>query len=229
MIAAQMSESPDDERHRRLSAEARWPMVGAVVAAMVLTILLPAHLRLGPSWLVPAFEVMLLVVLLVADPATITRRSKMLRPVSIALVATLVLSTLWVTIELVADLIQGGPETNSAEDVLAAGAVVWASNCIAFALLYWQLDSGGAAARAHAPRPYPDFAFVQHVNPDLAPEGWRPSFLDYLYLGFTNATAFSPTDVMPLAGWGKLAMMLQAFISLVILGLVIARAVNVFT
>jgi hypothetical protein len=173
--------------------------------------------------------VLLLVVLLVADPATISRRAQVLRPVSIVLVTVLVLSTLWVTVELVGDLIQGGPETNSAEDVLAAGAIVWGSNCISFALLYWILDSGGAAARVHDPRPYPDFAFVQHVNPDLAPEGWRPSFLDYLYLGFTNATAFSPTDVMPLAGWGKLAMMLQAFISLVILGLVIARAVNVFT
>jgi hypothetical protein len=220
---------PDDARHRQLSADARWPMLGAVVSAMVLTVLLPDHLRLGPSWLVPAVEVCLLVLLIVGDPAELTRRSQVLRPISIALVGLLVLSTLWVTIQLVGDLIQGGPETNSAEDVLEAGGVVWASNCIAFALLFWQLDSGGAAVRAHFPRSYPDFAFVQHINPDLAPEGWRPSFLDYLYLGFTNATAFSPTDVMPLAGWGKLAMMLQSSISLVILGLVVARAVNVFT
>ena len=70
---------------------------------------------------------------------------------------------------------------------------------------------------------------MQHINPDLAPPGWRPRFVDYLYLGFTNATAFSPTDTMPLAAWVKLAMMLQSLISLVILGLVIARAVNVFT
>ena len=167
--------------------------------------------------------------LVIGDPSALTRRSRVLRPVSIALVTVLVLSTLWVTLQLVGDLIQGGPETDSAEDVLEAGAVVWVSNVIAFALLYWQLDSGGAAERAHTPRRFPDLAFVQHVNPDLAPPGWRPRFLDYLYLGFTNATAFSPTDVMPLAGWAKLAMMLQSFISLVILGLVIARAVNVFS
>jgi uncharacterized membrane protein len=228
MMTTAMSSS-DDEAYQQLSADSRWPMVGAVVAAMILTILLPAHLRLGPSWLVPSIEVILLVVLIVGDPGAVTRRSRVLRPISIALVSLLVLSTLWVTIQLVGDLIQGGPETNSAEDVLEAGAVVWASNCIAFALLYWQLDSGGAAARAHSPRRYPDFAFVQHVNPDLAPEGWRPRFLDYLYLGYTNATAFSPTDVMPLAAWAKLAMMLQSLISLIILGLVIARAVNVFS
>ena len=67
------------------------------------------------------------------------------------------------------------------------------------------------------------------MNPELAPKGWRPQFVDYLYLGFTNATAFSPTDVMPLVPWAKIAMAVQSVISLAILGLVIARAVNVFT
>ena len=224
-----MTQPADDNRAQRISADARWPAVGAVVAAMILTILLPAHLRLGPSWLLPGLEVMLLVVLIAGDPGKVSRRTRVLRPISMALVAVLVLSTLWVTIQLVGDLIEGGPETNSAEDVLEAGAIVWASNWIAFTLLYWQLDGGGAAARAHSPKTYPDFAFVQHVNPDLAPEGWRPQFIDYLYLGFTNATAFSPTDVMPLAAWAKLTMALQSLISLVILGLVVARAVNVFS
>jgi hypothetical protein len=73
------------------------------------------------------------------------------------------------------------------------------------------------------------FAFPQQLNPDLAPPGWRPRFIDYLYLGFTNAIAFSPTDTMPLAPWAKVAMAIQSMISLAILGLVVARAVNVFT
>ena len=88
---------------------------------------------------------------------------------------------------------------------------------------------GGPAARAHGVAGYPDFAFVQHTNPDLAPPGWRPLFIDYLYLGLTNGTAFSPTDVMPLRHWAKLTMGVQAMISLIILGLVIARAVNILT
>ena len=103
------------------------------------------------------------------------------------------------------------------------------SNNIAFSLLYWELDSGGAAARAQRRRTRPDFAFPQQLNPELGWTDWQPRFIDYLYLGFTNATAFSPTDVMPLVPWAKIAMGIQSLISLGILGLVIARAVNVFT
>jgi hypothetical protein len=92
-----------------------------------------------------------------------------------------------------------------------------------------KLDGGGAAARAyHAPN-HPDLAFPQQLNPSIAPAGWRPRFIDYLYLGFTNATAFSPTDVMPLVPWAKITMAVQSVISIAILGLVIARAVNIFT
>ena len=121
----------------------------------------------------------------------------------------------------------GGPAANSAGALLAAGGMVWLSNCIAFGLLYWELDSGGPAVRAHGLPAHPDFAFPQQISPELAPADWRPRFIDYLYLGFTSATAFSPTDVMPLRAWNKLAMMAQSTISLVLLGLVIARAVNV--
>jgi hypothetical protein len=159
----------------------------------------------------------------------ITRRSALLRGLSIGLVALLVLDALWSTGLLIDALLHGGQETNSASALLSAGAIVWVSNNIAFGLLYWELDSGGAAARAHRLPRHPDFAFPQQINPDLAPANWRPRFIDDLYLGFTNAIAFSPTDVMPLAPWAKLAMTVQSTISLAILGLVIARAVNVFT
>jgi hypothetical protein len=209
--------------------EARWPMAGAVLAAIVLTILLPNSIRVGPRWLVPLLEGVLLVIVVVGDPVRISRRSRELRTVSIVLVSVLVLGTLWSTGLLIDDLIHGGPETNSADDLLAAGTAVWFSNIIAFALLYWEVDGGGAAARAHRIPDYDDFAFPQQLNPRLARPGWRPRFVDYLYLGFTNATAFSPTDVMPLAPWAKMTMAVQAFISIAILGLVIARAVNVFT
>jgi hypothetical protein len=79
----------------------------------------------------------------------------------------------------------------------------------------------------HGLRAHPDFAFPQQLSPEIAPQQWRPRFVDYLYLGFTSATAFSPTDAMPLRAWNKIAMMAQSAISLVLLGLVIARAVNV--
>jgi hypothetical protein len=209
--------------------EARWPMAGAVLAAAVLTILLPDDMRFGPSWLLPTVEGVLLIAVIAADPGRITRRSRELRVLSIVLVAVLVFSTLWATAELIDILIHGGSITNSASELLEAGAVVWLSNCIAFALLYWELDGGGAAARAYGLPRYPDLAFPQQSNPRLAAPGWRPRFVDYLYLGFTNATALSPTDVMPLVPWAKIAMTVQSVISLAILALVVARAVNVFS
>ena len=209
--------------------EARWPMAGAVLAAIVLTVLLPDAVRVGPRWLLPLIETVLLLIVVAGDPVRISRRSRELRTVSIVLVSVLVLATLWSTGQLIDDLIHGGPETNSANELLAAGTAVWFSNIIAFALLYWEVDGGGAAARAHQIPDHADFAFPQQSNPRLARPNWRPLFVDYLYLGFTNATAFSPTDVMPLAPWAKLTMAVQSFISIAILGLVIARAVNVFT
>jgi hypothetical protein len=200
-----------------------------VVAAIVLTILLPAEIRLGPWWLLPLIEGGLLVAVIAGDPVRISRRSGLLRWISIALVFVLAFGTLWATGQLIDDLIHGGPETNSASGLLEAGSVVWVSNNIAFALLYWELDGGGAAARAHHLPNHLDLAFPQQLNPRIAPPNWRPRFIDYLYLGFTNATAFSPTDVMPLVPWAKVTMTVQSVISLAILGLVVARAVNVFT
>jgi len=209
--------------------EPRWPMAGAVLAAIILSILLPDAERLGPQWLLPLVEGVLLVAVIAGDPGKINRRSRGLRALSIVLVSVLVLGALWATGQLVDDLINGGAVTNSASELLQAGTIVWASNNIAFALLYWELDGGGAAARAHDLPVAHGFAFPQQLNPGVGPPDWRPRFIDYLYLGFTNATAFSPTDAMPLAPWAKISMAIQAIVSLGILGLVIARAVNVFT
>ena len=196
---------------------------------MGLTLLLPEPLRLGPRFLIPALELVLLIALVVGDPGKIDRTNRWLRRLSLSLVTVLVAEALWATSKLVYILIEGtNPAVNDAYDLLAAGGAVWVSNNIAFAFLYWDLDSGGSAARAHFLSTYPDLAFPQQLNPDLAPPDWRPRFVDYLYLGFTNATAFSPTDVMPLAAWAKIAMTIQSLLSLSILGLVIARAVNVF-
>ncbi|MET8583453.1 hypothetical protein ABZX39_21660 [Streptomyces collinus] len=207
--------------------ESRWPMAAAVVVAAVLTLLLPDDLRLGPRWALPVVEGLLLVALIAGDPGRISRRSTALRAVSIALVGVLACGAIWSTIRLTDDLMHGGSETNSADALLQAGGSVWVSTVLAFSLLYFELDSGGPAARAHHVPPTPALAFPQHLSPELNATHWRPRYLDYLYLGFTNATAFSPTDVMPLAPWAKIVMTVQSVVSLLILGLVVARAVNV--
>ena len=207
--------------------EARWPMAAAVLSVIVLTLLLPHSIIVRPRWGVPLVEGLLLVAVMIGDPGKIDRRSRPVRTLSVTLIALLVATTLWCTSVLIAELIRGGSAVNAAGPLLAAGGIVWASNVIAFGLLYWELDSGGPAVRAHGLPAHPDFAFPQQLDPELAPADWRPRFVDYLYLGFTSATAFSPTDTMPLRPWNKLAMMAQSGISLSLLGLVIARAVNV--
>jgi uncharacterized membrane protein len=223
-------ESSDGSAGPRVVGESRWPAAVAILMVLGLTSLLPDAMRLGPRLLVPVIELVLLGALVVVDPGKIDRTTKWTRALSLALVTVLIVEALWATGRLVDALIKGtDPAVNDAFQLLAVGAIVWVSNNIAFALLYWELDSGGSAARAHFLPEYPDLAFPQQQSPVLAPADWRPRFADYLYLGFTNATAFSPTDVMPLAPWAKVAMTVQALISLLILGLVIARAVNVMS
>ena len=135
---------------------------------------------------------------------------------------------MWATALLVYHLITGAEVTESSGMLLAAATLVYVGNNISFALLYWLLDSGGPLARARGDDLYRDYAFTQHMSPELAPAGWRPVFADYLHLGFTNATAFSPTDVMPLTLRAKYTMVVHSTVALALFGLVVARAVNVF-
>jgi hypothetical protein len=156
------------------------------------------------------------------------RRANVMRRISLTLVCLLLAAALWETAFLISDLIQGTGVANLPSHLLATGALVWAGNNLAFALLYWLLDGGGPPARIRRSRPV-DFAFTQHINPELAPPGWRPQFLDYLHLSFTNSTALSPTDVMPLTHRAKYLMIVQSTVALALFGLVVARAVNAFT
>ncbi len=219
--------SADESEHPY--AETRWPMAAAVVVAMGLTIQLPDDLRLARPWVLPTVAGLLLIVLLAGDPGRISRRSAALRAASVALIAVLAAGAVWSTIRLVDDIVTAGPETDSTRELLSAGGSVWLGISLACALLYFEVDCGGAAARAERMPSTPDLAFPQQLNPEVSPPGWRPRFIDYLYLGLTNATAFSPTDVMPLTPWAKAVMSVQALVSFSIVVLVVARAVNVLS
>ena len=203
-------------------------MALAVVGAVVLTALLPSEVRPESRWLLAVIGLVLLF-LVVADPGRIDRSTTLVRVLSRLLLALLVLSAVLSTGMLIHVLVVGGDLTHSATRLLLVGGDVWLANNIVFALLYWEVDGGGSVARAVRPPQYPDLAFPQQMNPNLAPPDWRPMFIDYLYLGMTNALAFSPTDVMPLVPWAKITMALQSLISVAILGLVVARAVNILT
>jgi hypothetical protein len=210
--------------------ESRWPPVLAMLVFLAISIAgriwLPDEGALHVSWLLPTVEVILLCLLLTSDPSTLVARRRRHR-LALLLAGLLVAAALWATVLLVSDLIRGKGVANSPDQLLAAGAIVWLANNLSFGLLYWLIDGGGPVARSNQRVPV-DFAFVQQLDPALARRGWSPVFLDYLHLGFTNATAFSPTDVLPLSHRAKYTMLVQATVSLALLGLVVARAVNVF-
>jgi len=212
--------------------EPRWPVAAAISIFIFLTLFLraiePERQSLGPRWLIPLAEVVMLVLLLLAEPTRLPARRPWLRPVALATVSLVALAVFASTLKLIAELIEGGKATNSASTLLASGFLIWLGNVLVFGLLYWMLDSGGPVARYLHERPYPDFAFAQQLSPELAPPGWLPTYVDYLVLGLTTSTAFSPTDVMPMRAWAKLTMAAQSIISLAVIGLVIARAVNIF-
>ena len=209
--------------------ESRWPPALTLVVAIVVQLLLPDRFSLTAKWIAPALLALLLVAHMIADPGRIDRQTRATRAIGIGLVTVLVVGAATQAVVLAVELVGDNTALNSADELLSSGALVWLNTIIAFAFLYWEIDGGGPAARAHRGARYPHFAFAEHMNPELARPDWRPLFLDYLYLGLTNATAFSPTDVMPLRHWAKLTMGAQALISLIILGLVIARAVNILT
>jgi len=145
----------------------------------------------------------------------------------LALVAALSLGNAISGAQLVIDLVNG-EGIRDAGKLLITGGAIWLTNVIVFSLWYWLFDRGGPYARVHTPDPFPAFMFPQMDNPKVAVPNWKPQYVDYLYLSFTNALAFSPTDVMPLKHWAKLTMLVQSLVSLMIAVLVIARAVNIF-
>jgi uncharacterized membrane protein len=212
--------------HRATEGEHRLPVALAVVIAIALQLLLPNRLVIRPAWLLPALEAALLVGLIAANPVRITRTSARLRAASVVLIALISVANAWSSGALIKGLING-TEGDSATTLLARGASIYITNVLVFALWYWEWDRGGPVGRAQGQRPYPDFLFPQMTQPDLTPPEWETNFVDYLYLSFTNATAFSPTDVMPLSRWAKMLMLAQSAISLLIVAFVVARAVNI--
>ena len=170
-----LDESEGDASGSDIQGEKRWPMAITLVVAIALPFLLPPRFSVGPRWIIPVFEALLLVALMVTDPGRIDRRSTVVRGLSIALVVILVIGAAVATIRLVVDLIRGGPETNSPGQLLRIGSVVWIYVIITFSFLYWELDGGGPEARARCAPEYLDLAFPEHLNPHVSGPDWRPS------------------------------------------------------
>ena len=213
---------------RRTQGELRWPVTITTAAAIALQLAVPDKLVLvHPSWVLPAVQGLLLIALVMANPHRIDRESRALRLLALTFAALLSLANGWSVARLAIGIAEGNTGITP-RHLLITGAMIWLTNVVVFALWYWEYDRGGPVARALNTKQYPDFQFVQMVSPpDMVPPDWEPSFVDYVYLAFTNAAAFSPTDVMPLSRWAKVAMAAQSAVSIVTVALVVSRAVNI--
>jgi len=216
---------------RRTTEEPRIPVIIAVLVAVALQGFVPHNLAFSPWWLLPALELLLLVVIILFRQTSIDRQAATLRALGLTLVGAASLATAWSAVELVNELLHHSANSSVAHagPLLRVGGGIWLTNVIVFALWYWEMDRGGPVARACGTHSHTDFLFAQMTAPEFVPKDWEPAFLDYLYLSFTNATAFSPTDTLPLSRWAKLTMMFQSAVSLATVALVVARAVNVLT
>jgi hypothetical protein len=205
-----------------------WPVALAIAVAAGLHVVLPASYRIQPAWVVPAALAGFLAMLIAGDPGRIDRRKTWLRVVTGAAIALLTVANVIAALRLVAEILTNNKVFAAHPGgLLAAGAVVWVTNVIAFALWYWDLDRGGAASRAHHPGRNPAFVFPEMQHTAYVPADWVPRFVDYLSLAFWTATAISPADISAVRPWAKLLMMLEAGCSVVLAALVIARAINI--
>ncbi len=209
--------------------EPRWPASLAVLAALALYWFLPEKLTLGPTWLLPVLELALLIPLSIVAPTRHKDEPRGQRYAAVALIALVNAANIISLALLVHDLLQGKANGKQivGPQLLISSILIWLTNVIVFGLWYWELDRGGPDDRSHPAHREPDFLFPQMTTPHCTHAHWAPTFMDYLYVSFTNATAFSPTDTMPLTPKAKALMAIQSLISLLTIALVAARAVNI--
>ena len=223
----------DPERYVRAGGSALsrhdpfWGPQLIVALALVLDFTLPERLTLGPNWLLPSVEGLLLLGLILASPHSAVRHSPVRRRVAIGLIGLVSAANIVSLALLVHYLLHHGTAQVQGRPLIFAGVQLWATNVLLFGLWYWELDRGGPIERATDSDAMPDFLFPQMAETRWAPPDWMPGLVDYLYVSFTNATAFSPTDTMPLTQTAKWLMSAQALTALVTIGLIVARAVNI--
>ena len=207
-------------------ADPYWPAQLAVLATIGLDLDLPNKLSLHPAWVLPSLEGLLLAGLVLTTPRGNTPPRRYRRFVAIGMIGLVSAANLLSLVLLTHYLLHTSTATNGRQLILA-GVEVWITNILLFAVWYWELDRGGPLARRQEVLRAPDFLFPQMTDAHLGGIDWRARYVDYFYTSFTNASAFSPTDTMPLSAMAKMLMLVQSLASLVTIGMVVARAVNI--
>ncbi len=205
--------------------EPRWPSQVTVLAAIALQLLLPDRLTAGPTWLLPVLEGVLLVGLTILSPRRLEGEHLLRRRIALTITAVVSIANV-ISLILLSHLLLHRT-VSEGERLIVAGVLIWLTNVLIFGLWYWEADRGGPGRRAAGNDGPPDFLFPQMTDDRIQPEDWRPEFMDYLYVSLTNAAAFSPTDTMPLSRTAKSLMGIQSLVSLVTIGLIVSRAVNI--
>jgi hypothetical protein len=205
-----------------------WPAQVTVLAAILLNLDLPSRLTLQPGWVLPGLEGVLLAGLVASTPWEGERARPWRRRVALLLIGIVSAANL-LSLGLLCHYLLHHASSTGGRTLIRAGVEIWITNVLLFAVWYWELDRGGPQARKRADCPPPDWLFPQMTEERLGRWNWRAAYPDYLYLSFTNATAFSPTDAMPLSHMAKMLMLVQSLASLVTIGLVVARAVNILS
>lgn len=209
-------------------AEPFWPAQATILGAIALQLLLPERLTAGPTWLVPTLEGVLLIGMFFATPKQLEGEHPRRRRVALGLTALVSAANVYSLGALTHFLLHHNSSIKGeGRELIVSGMLIWLTNFLIFALWYWEIDRGGPGKRAAGHDLAPDFLFPQMSDDRIEPRDWRPKFIDYLYVSLTNATAFSPTDTMPLSAAAKSTMGVQALVSLVTLGLIVSRAVNI--
>jgi hypothetical protein len=210
--------------------EPRWPVAITVIAAIGLLACLPDRVRLMPNWVIYVVGISVLIpILAIALAGAKSSWSRIERGVIMSFFLFTILASFFSLADLVNMIVNRSRDVSGLQ-LLQSSVAVWVENVIGFSLLYWQLDRGGPEARARTADVRPEWLFPQDGAPEqVAPAGWWPTFVDYLYLSFSTATAFSTTDVMPLTHRSKLLMMLESSISLALIVVVASRAINILS
>jgi hypothetical protein len=202
-----------------------WEPQLVVACTIALQLSLSNEVTIGPTWMLPSLEGALLIGLVIVSPRARAHHASARRRVAIGMIAFVSVANIASLVMLSHRLLQGGKENG--HQLILSGIVLWCTNVLLFGLWYWETDRGGPIARERGERDLPDFLFPQMTDPRWAPKDWMPRLIDYLYVSLTNATAFSPTDTMPLTPTAKWLMGTQSLTALVTVGLVVARAVNI--
>jgi uncharacterized membrane protein len=224
-MAAEASDPPGRLYPPPADPEPFWPAQATILSAIGLQLLLPRRLTVGPSWLIPSLEGALLIGMFLATPKELEHEHRVRRNVALGLTAFVSAANIFSLGALTHFLLHHN--VGNGRELIISGVLIWLTNLLIFALWYWEMDRGGPGRRAAGHDGAPDFLFPQMTDDHIMPPDWRPMFIDYLYVSLTNNTAFSPTDTMPLSPIAKSVMGVQSVVSLLTIGLIVSRAVNI--